>query len=236
MRYRIADLEVEMESFGRTRQQAAAYRVSANGPADITLHCDAAKILELNPHMVDEETAMYMGSGAMFSRHLLDFNGTYLHASSVILDGKAYLFSANSGVGKSTHTEKWCRLFGAEYLNDDKPALRLVDGRWFAYGTPWSGKHDLSSPKSAPVGGIAFITRGQENTIRPMDPGKAVPLIMNQSLWRLEMQQMERQLALVDKLVRSVPIWELTCRNDDEAAVVSREAMTRRQICNLGCE
>lgn len=227
MRYRIADLEVEMETFGRTLQQAEAYRVESTGDVDITIDCDATEILKLNPSFPDEETAMYMGSGAIFSRHLLDFNGTYLHASAVILDGKAYLFSANSGVGKSTHTEKWCRLFGAEYLNDDKPALRLVDGKWYAYGTPWSGKHDLSSPKGAPVGGIAFVTRGQENTICPMEPGKAVPLFMNQSLWRLERDQMERQLVLLDKLVRSVPLWELTCRNDDAAAMVSRDAMTR---------
>ena len=231
MRYRIADLEVEMESFGRTLRQAEAYRVEPKGSADITVDCDAAEILKLNPNFPDEETAMYMGSGAIFSQCLLDFNGTYLHASAVILDGKAYLFSANSGVGKSTHTEKWCRLFGAECLNDDKPALRLVDGRWYAYGTPWSGKHDLSSPKGAPVGGIAFVTRGQENRISRMEPGKAVPLFMNQSLWRLEREQMERQLALLDKLVRSVPIWELTCRNDDAAAMVSRDAMTR--VSNL---
>jgi hypothetical protein len=227
-RYLIAGLTVDMEVSGRTELQAEPYRISAVGPADITLSCDVRRVLELNPELNDYDTALYMGTGAYFSRALLQHNGTYLHSSAILLDGKAYLFSANSGTGKSTHTEKWCRLFGARYLNDDKPALRLVDGVWMAYGTPWSGKHDLSSPEGAPLGGIAFLKRGEENAIRPMPANKAVPNLMVQSLWKLNKPQMETQLQLADHLLRTVPVWELTCRNDDDAARVSYQAMTGR--------
>ena len=226
-RYLIAGLKVDMEVSGRTEQQAAAYAAPCEGPADITLVCDERRVMALNPQIQCPDMAQYMGTGAIFARHLLAFNGTYLHASAVVLDGKAYLFSANSGTGKSTHTEKWCRLFGATYLNDDKPALRLVDGVWMAYGTPWSGKHDLSDPIGAPLAGIAFVKRGQENVIRPISSAEAVPLFMRQSLWKLkDDRQMGVQLALMDKLMRQIPLWELTCRNDDEAAVVSHRAMT----------
>lgn len=227
-RYLIAGLTVDMEVFGRTEMQAEPYRISAVGPADITLSCDVRRVLELNPEIKDYDTGLYMGTGAYFSRALLRHQGTFLHSSAVLLDGKAYLFSADSGTGKSTHTEKWCRLFGARYLNDDKPALRLMNGIWMAYGTPWSGKHDLSSPEGAPVGGIAFLKRGEENTISPMPAEKAVHALMAQSLWRLNMQQMEKQLELTDHLLRTVPVWELFCRNDDDAARVSCKAMTGR--------
>jgi hypothetical protein len=227
-RYLIAGLTVDMDVSGRTEVQAKPYLVPANGPADITLICDSRRVLELNPGLGDLEVAQYMGTGMIFAHHLLKYNGTYLHASAIILNGKAYLFSANSGTGKSTHTEKWCRLFGAAYLNDDKPALRLTDGVWTAYGTPWSGKHDLSTPVGVPLGGIAFLKRGEENAIRPMLPAEAVPHIMHQSLWKLhEHGQMEMQLTLVDQLVRKIPIWELTCRNDDEAAILSHSVMTQ---------
>lgn len=226
-RYHIAGLAVNMELSGRAERQAEAYLAPDDGPVDITLQCDAHQILALNPNLEDAETALYLGTGTIFSQMLLDYDGTYLHASAVILDGKAYLFSANSGVGKSTHTQKWCRLFGASYLNDDKPVLRLVDGVWMAYGTPWSGKHDLSSPVGVPLAAIAFLVRGEENSIRPIEPKKAVPLIINQSLRRLQSQQMERQLMLVDKLVRQTNIWELTCRNDDDAAILAYRVMTQ---------
>lgn len=225
-RYLIAGLTVDMDVSGRTELQARPYQVQADGPADITLTCDSHRVLERNPQLESLETAQYMGTGAIFSRALLKFDGSYLHASAVMLDGKAYLFSANSGTGKSTHTEKWCRLFGATYLNDDKPALRLIDGVWMAYGTPWSGKHDLSSPIGVPLGGIAFLKRGEENAICPMAAAEAVPLLMCQSLWQLRQEQMEKQLELMDKLLRQIPVWELTCRNDDEAAILSHSVMT----------
>ena len=224
-RYLIAGLTVDMEVSGRTELQAEPYEIPAVGPADITLTCDVRRVLELNPELNDYDTALYMGTGAYFSRALLQHNGTYLHSSAVLLDGKAYLFSANSGTGKSTHTEKWCRLFGARYLNDDKPALRLIDGVWMAFGTPWSGKHDLSSPEGAPIGGIVLLKRGEENVMRPVSPADAVPYVMSQSLWRLSKEQMQSQLMLIDKLMRSVPIWELTCRNDDDAAILSHRVL-----------
>lgn len=226
-RYVIADLKVDMAVSGRTLRQAEAYAAPAEGPADINLFCDIDRIMELNPQLPNEEVAEYLGTGAAFARELLAFNGSYLHASAIILDGKAYLFSAPSGTGKSTHAEKWCRLFGATYLNDDKPALRLVEDVWMAYGTPWSGKHDLSDPKGVPLGGIAFLRRGQENAIRRLSAKEAIPKFMSQSLWRISQhEQMEKQLQLVDDILRRVPIWELICRNDDAAAEVARDAMT----------
>ena len=228
-RYQIADLLVDMDVSGRTAVQAEPYRCDVPGPADITLAYDVAQLMARNPELESEELVSYLGSGAIFARHLLRYNGSYLHASAIVLDGKAYLFSAPSGTGKSTHTEKWCRLFGAVYLNDDKPALRCMDGVWMAYGTPWSGKHDLSAPICAPVGGIAFLKRGQENRIRPLTPAQALPLFMSQSLWRLPQETaMDQQLQLADRLLADVPVWELTCRNEDAAAQMARTAMTGR--------
>lgn len=229
-RYVIADLAVDMEVSGRTEKQAAAYAAEANGPADITLNCDVRRVLELNPAIPTEDMAEYLGTGMIFAQMLLGFYGTYLHASAVVLEDRAYLFSAPSGTGKSTHTEKWCRLFGATYLNDDKPALRYVDGHWKAYGTPWSGKHDLSEPRGVLLGGIAFVKRGEKNSIRRLSAAEAIPEIMCQSLWRLPVHKaMDRQLELVEKLVCNIPVWELTCRNDDEAAWVSYQAMTGKR-------
>ena len=218
---------VDMDVSGQTAQRAAPYVAPAEGPADITLTCDVRRILELNPGLTSQDVAQYMGTGKYFARALLEFDGSFLHASAVALEGKAYLFSATSGTGKSTHTEKWCRLFGAACLNDDKPALRCIDGVWMAYGTPWSGKHDLSIPAGFPIGGIAFLERGQENRIRRLTPAEALPRFMSQSLWKLgNKTDMARQLSLADRLLRSVPLWELACRNEDEAARVSHSAMT----------
>lgn len=222
--YNIADLCVQMDVSGRTAQQAQPY-LTAQETADVTVTCDPERVLLNNPALKNLDEAEYMATGALFARKLLQFEGFQLHASSVILKGHAYLFSAPSGTGKSTHTEKWVRLFDARYLNDDKPALRFINDRWFAYGTPWSGKHDLSDPGKAPLGGIAFLRRGTENSICRLDPQEAVPYFLSQLLRVISGELMEQQLALVDRLLQKIPVYLLTCRNDDEAAYVARAAM-----------
>lgn len=229
-RYEIAGLQVDMAVSGRTQKQAAAYAAPAHGQPDMVLPNDAEMFLREYPWLNTLENAQYMGTGAWFARKLLDFDGFQLHASAVIWNDKAYLFSAPCGTGKSTHTEKWVRLFAARHLNDDKPALRLVNGIWTAYGTPWSGKHDISSPERASLGGIAFLKRGQQNSIRPLQPGEAVPLLLSQVTLANPMAQTQRLLELADRLLRSVPLWELTCRNDNQAAYVAHEAMTRQKL------
>ena len=226
-RYEIAGLAVDMDVSGRTFRQAAAYAAPVRGAADLTIRCDVPAYMAANPDQKDPNMAEYMLTGYLFARELLKFNGMHLHSSAVMLDGKAYLFSAASGTGKSTHTEKWCRLFGAQLLNDDKPALRLVDGVWMAYGTPWSGKHDLSTPQGVPLGGIAFLRRGNVNAITPMAPAQAVQCFMGQTLRKLGMDAMQTQLTLLDQLLRTVPVWDLQCLNNDEAAYVSHDAMTK---------
>ena len=224
-RYRIADLTVQMDISGRTEQQAIPYLTEQDAPVDIVLTLDCERFLEKYPQLEDLDTAQYIGTGAAFAMEILHFDGFQFHASAVMLEGKAYLFSANPGIGKSTHTEKWCRLFGAQIINDDKPVLRRVDGQWMVYGTPWSGKHDLSNPVSVPLGGVAFLARGDKNTICKMPVTEAIPAMISQCVRFSHRECMSRQLALIDLLLRETPVWHLVCRNDDEAAMVSCEAM-----------
>ena len=76
------------------------------------------------------------------------------------------------------------------------------------------------------MGGVAVLHRGEENAITRLQPAQAMPWIMSQTSYRLGRKDMEMQLALMDRFLREVPIWQLTCRNDDAAAELSREAMT----------
>lgn len=224
--YKIADLIVEMNASGQTLQRAKPYEVPITGPADIVISFDPKEILKQSPRLETEDLAEYMASGTVFARRILSFDGYYIHSSAVVLDGKAYLFTAPSGTGKSTHTEKWVRLFGARYLNDDKPVLRCVDGRWMAYGTPWSGKHDLSSNEGVPLGGIACLSRGEKNEISPMPVLQAIPYLMSQTVYHLREDNMEKKLATLNRLLQDIPIWDLRCLPNDEAAVMARNAMT----------
>ena len=134
-----------------------------------------------------DEIISYMESGHQFHMHLLWHNGMMLHSSAVEWKGSAYLFSGASGIGKSTHTRLWQQLYkeNVQVFNDDKPALRFVDDRWYAYGTPWCGKDGINQNKKVSLAGICFLQRGDENKIRRLSAFEALPYVTAQTTWRL---------------------------------------------------
>ena len=225
--YRIAGLQVKMDSFGRTVTQAEPYRCEPFETADIVIQSNWSALKERAPYLTDE-SCEYLSTGSSFYRQLLQFNGMLLHSSAVMMDGKAYLFTAPCGTGKSTHTQLWLRVFGdrAKILNDDKPSLRLENGVWYAYGTPWSGKTDQNINTKVPLAGICVLSRGQDNRIRPHNGAAAVHDILEQTARSADAAFMGKLLELLDKLVSAVPVWKLECNMDPQAAQVSYSAMS----------
>lgn len=157
------------------------------------------------------------------------YNGLMLHASAAALGGRAYLFSGPCGRGKSTHTRLWQQTFGeaVQVFNDDKPALRRLDGRWYAYGTPWCGKDGINLNQKWPLGGICFLEKSQENRIRRLPAAEALPLILAQTTYRLQPYSMELLLASLDSLLREIPVFLLENRPEEAAARLSFETMRR---------
>ena len=228
--YKIAGLTVKMDTFGRTVEQAKPYECLPSEKVDVDIQDDWRKFQAQQPHLSVDDCE-YMTTGNAFYRHLLKFDGLLLHASAVVLDGKAYLFSAPSGTGKSTHTKLWLKVFGdrATILNDDKPALRYEDGAWYAYGTPWSGKYDINCNIKAPVAGIAMVERADKNSIEPFTGTRAIRALLEQTVRPKGVAVREKLLEIVDLLFKHVPVWTLRCNMEDEAVRVSYEAMRGKE-------
>lgn len=225
--YKIANLTIQMSTFGRTLSQAEPYRCAPSGP-DIIIRSDWQALQKNQPHLSDEDCE-YLSTGGSFYRQLLKFDGMLLHASAVVVDGYAYLFSAPCGTGKSTHTKLWLEVFGdrAYILNDDKPALRFEEGVWYAYGTPWSGKYDISANARVPVAGICFLRQARENTIRPFSGPKAIFALLEQTARPAGAAPRLQLMTLLDKLLTNLPVWEMGCNMRPEAALVSHGAMSQ---------
>ena len=228
--YKIANLIVAMDSFGRTADQAAPYGTEACEKPDITIQSDWKALQVSQPHLSDEESE-YLTSGGSFYYQLLDFDGMMLHSSAVVREGKAYLFTAPCGTGKSTHTRRWLENFSDAYiLNDDKPAIRLEDGVFYAYGTPWSGKTDQNRNIRVELGGICVLRRGAENQIAPYTGRPALHDLLEQTIRPRDPVRMGKLLELLDQLMRKVPLWKMECNMNPEAAHASYNAMARKDI------
>jgi len=161
---------------------------------------------------------------------LVERNTLMLHGSTVSVDGRAYLFTAPCGTGKSTHTRLWRELFGprAVMVNDDKPFLQITTQGVLACGSPWSGKHGLASNVCVPLQGICWLRRGAENEIRRLDAGMLTAQLLHQTHIPEEPELVQKAEDLVELLARRIPLWELRCNKEIKAAQVAYDAMSDR--------
>ena len=156
-----------------------------------------------------------------FAAFLPDHDTLLFHGSTVAVDGKAYLFTARCGTGKSTHSRLWRQVFGdrAVMVNDDKPFLRITEDGVLACGAPWSGKHGLDTNITVPLAGICILERGPENIIRRMEPVEALPRLRHEAFLPAD--------ALVAALAEKVPLWHMECTKDPQAAEVAFKTMSK---------
>jgi len=239
--YRFADTDVSVETvypaFGR---MAEAYEKNADPDAAFSIAVTEADIAEERRRSAEQDAREgvpvrnwsdgYLETLAIYRKlcdRLIERDVLLFHSSAIEADGKAYLFTAPSGTGKSTHTRLWREVFGdrVRMINDDKPLLRFGENGVTVFGTPWDGKHRLSENVSAPVRGIAVLSRGEENRIRRMSAVEAFPHLLRQT-YRPETEEgAKRMTELVFRLAAEAPAYALACNMEPEAARVAFEAM-----------
>ncbi|MDD6082904.1 MAG: hypothetical protein PUB89_08720 [Oscillospiraceae bacterium] len=162
---------------------------------------------------------------------MLSYDTILFHGSVIAVDGFGYLFTAKSGTGKSTHTRLWRENFGdrAVMVNDDKPLLRITKEGVTAYGTPWDGKHRLSTNTSVPLKGICILERAAKNHIIRLDIKEqlrsAYPMIVQQTHKSSNPANALKTMELIDRLMEAVPIYRLSCNMEPTAAKVAYEGM-----------
>ena len=223
MIYEIAGLKVEMEPrFGRLTKQCEGYRSS--GTPVMTLMPDPRD--EAQVQVPTQEEREYILHSAAFCREIIQHGRFFLHASAVVCGGGAYLFSGPSGIGKSTHTALWQKLYpGIQILNDDKPVIWPEKGKITAWGTPFSGKTQLQMNRGVPLRGICFLKQARENRIRPVAETEALALILNNTWRPKDDKTMNLLLNGIQQVVEEIPIFELSCTTDPEAAQLSYATM-----------
>ena len=209
---KIADLIAEIPTADGLAVRCKDYLWEETAQPDIVVR-EALYRKELFAPGIPMKSVAYVEAAFQFYRQLLKYDGFYLHSSAVVHKGKAYLFSGRSGEGKSTHTRLWQDTFGGDtrVINDDKPALRYIDGVWYAYGTPWCGKEGMGCNASVPLKALFLLERALEPSCEPASQEYTVDHIFRQLLMPWQPDQMDRLFTLIDRLVETVPCYILRC-------------------------
>lgn len=147
-----------------------------------------------------------------------------IHTSVIEYKGRTVLFLGESGTGKSTHTRLWREnIEGAVLLNDDSPMLRIIDGKPWMFGSPWSGKTPCYKQESYPLAACVRLSQAPYNKIQRLSIPQAYAALhpscppdfaYDDSLYDYISETIGEVLA-------QVPLYHLACLPDADAARLS---------------
>ncbi len=224
MKYKIADLIVEMTpKYDESIRLAEPFFYTGDRETDIKLKISYDYVDETaaKPNCLSTKPQLEnFAFSNVFNRAAIKYGVMLVHSSALIYNNGAYLFSADSGVGKSTHTKLWLKAFGdkVHIMNDDKPVVRLYDDHAQAYGTPFDGGSGIALNESYPLKAIIFVERGEENSVRIPENKEIIQKLYFQTARMVNRETAEKMLVNMERLLHLTKFYVLTCNIDISAA------------------
>ena len=150
-----------------------------------------------------------------------------VHASLVRQDGYGYAFVAKSGTGKSTQVSMWLRnLPNCDLMNDDNPIIRIIEGKPYIYGSPWSGKTPCYRSTKAPLGAVTSIVRSKTNQVVKLGVAQAfAALLPSCSSMKWDKKSYDKICDIISDVVETTGIYELHCLPNPEAAILCNKTI-----------
>lgn len=226
-KYRVCDLVLDMSpQYDELRDRASLFICDSTTAGYVISLPTEEVAAQAARNCLNLPLAEYQLSGAKFCKILLGVGGFVLHASAVLHRGGVYLFSAPSGVGKSTHARLWTEnIEGARIINDDKPGIRITAAGVYAYGTPWCGSGHIHTADKAKVKALYFIRQSTRNHVKRIS-AKDIPYLLFESTMRPETDaEMDSLFASLDAFVKAIPIFSLDCNMEKEAVFTALTAL-----------
>ena len=225
---KLADLTVEIDNkYTYIEEQCSGYITEGDADfcvslSDEQIAAEAAGIAE-SAGMDMSFNLGYLESLAVYrviAEKLLDYDGFLLHSAVIDVNGRGIAFAARSGTGKTTHIRLWHRLLGdrCAVINGDKPLIRFIEGKPYAYGTPWAGKEGYNINSRVRLSDICFLDRAKENSIAPIPAKEAVKRLLCQIYMPENPLKKIKTLELMDLLMKNIGVWKIGCNMDISAA------------------
>jgi len=232
--YRIADILIEFQPRYDLLRRRASLFLSRDTLSELTLTLDDDVLTQKQSEypLLSPEQIEYMWTGAALAGKLWRFDAAMIHASAIEVDGVAYVFSADSGVGKTTLATWWLKRFGdrARLINDDKPIIRSCADGLYVYGSPFSGTCDENRNARVPLGGILFLKRDTDDRIDRLSPSVAVPHLIRQCGISRMPRAANARLDLFTELIESVPIGEMSFTPGEHAVDIAYQWLKENRI------
>ncbi|MDO4607816.1 MAG: hypothetical protein Q4B40_01320 [Clostridia bacterium] len=158
------------------------------------------------------------------------FERFVFHGAAIEYNKGAYLFTAPSGTGKTTHINLWKKNLGdkVDIINGDKPIIK-VDDISTVYGTPWAGKENLCRNASAPLKAICILKQSKTNEIEKINTTEAINHLMQQVYLPKNADALSKTLSLIGKLIEGTPVYLLGCDISNKAFETAFNTLTKEE-------
>lgn len=147
-----------------------------------------------------------------------------VHSASIIYNGKGYIFSASSGVGKSTHTGLWRKNYNTDILDGDVAACKIEDGKAVVFGLPWCGTSKLYKNQKLPLGGIIFLQQSCHNAIYPLNAFESILRLSARCFTPTWTEKLvDKNMQIAEAIIEVTPCALLNCLPNDHAVEVTKQ-------------
>jgi hypothetical protein len=153
-----------------------------------------------------------------------------LHASYIIIGGKAILFTAPSGTGKSTQARFWKDERGAEIVNGDRVLVTRRNGAFYANGIYACGTSGISHNRTAPIEAVVLLEQGEENEINKIPSRKLFLRILCECTYDIkDLEQYVKITELVSDMINSLPTLCYRCKKSPEAVEALEKILWKKE-------
>lgn len=168
--------------------------------------------------------AIYRVLNALLFTHLSTRQAIQIHASLVQIKNTGLMFLGPSGIGKTTQAELWMKFREAEIINGDMVFVKQESDHFLGCGSPWHGSSPYCLNRQVPLSALIVLKQSQQNSIRRLTGFEMVSTVLN-SVFLPSWYQAGYKAALntVDILLRTVPVYELSCRPDEDTVRLTEE-------------
>ncbi len=200
-------LAVDPPEFKQLPLYTARFNHQALNRVDI--HCNRLAVKEDGSRLFIPNPFSYPLDRLLMTYILAGREGIMMHAAGADIDGKGYIFPGKSGKGKSTLSRQFVSKEGPVVLNDERVAVRKINGEFKAFGTPWPGDAGIAVNRGLPLSGIFFIHHGPRNRIREIESGEAIKRLLPLATipW-YDPEVMTKTLLFCEDLVSHVPSYD----------------------------
>ena len=159
-----------------------------------------------------------------FYTHAVQRHMIQLHSSLINYREKGILFLGPSGIGKTTQAELWNKYRDALIINGDMVFVQETEDCFLGWGTPWHGSSPYCENASVPIHAMIVLKQSPDNSIRELTGFEKVTTVSNSVFYPQWLENgMELCLETLDHLLTKVPVYELSCRPDEEAVTLTEQ-------------